>query len=86
MTENKQITNVFIISDSVGDTGDQVARAAAAQFLEAHLRFSCYPFTQTISLLDSILKKAEREKAMIFSTFVDPKLNQRTKAFCQEKI
>ncbi|MGO3286691.1 MAG: phosphoenolpyruvate synthase regulatory protein, partial [Pediococcus acidilactici] len=34
MTENKQITNVFIISDSVGDTGDQVARAAAAQFLE----------------------------------------------------
>ncbi|KAF0465140.1 pyruvate, phosphate dikinase/phosphoenolpyruvate synthase regulator [Pediococcus acidilactici] len=85
MTENKQITNVFIISDSVGDTGDQVARAAAAQFLDAHLRFSRYPFTQTISLLDSILKKAEREKAMIFSTFVDPKLNQRTKTFCQEK-
>lgn len=75
---------VFIISDSVGDTGDQVARAAAAQFPDATLHFSKYPFTQTQSLLDGILKKAHREHALVFSTFVNSELNQFAAQICKK--
>ncbi|KRN93191.1 pyruvate, water dikinase regulatory protein [Pediococcus stilesii] len=85
MANEKKVINVYVISDSVGDTGDQVARAAAAQFLEADFKFSRYPFTQTISLLDSILNKAVREDAMVFSTLVNPELNQFAKDFCNHK-
>jgi regulator of PEP synthase PpsR (kinase-PPPase family) len=85
MENKKNMINVFILSDSVGDTGDQVARAAAAQFLDAEFNFARYPFTHTISLLDSILNKATRENAMVFSTFVNPELNQYAKDFCQDK-
>jgi regulator of PEP synthase PpsR (kinase-PPPase family) len=85
MENEKNVINVFVISDSVGDTSDQVARAAAAQFLGAEFKFSRYPFTQTLSLLDSILNKAVREDAMVFSTFVNPELNQYAKEICDDK-
>lgn len=75
---------VYIISDSVGDTADQVAKAAAAQFPDTDIKFTKYPFTQTESLLEGILRKANKENAIVFSTFVNSKLNEFAKSICEE--
>ncbi|WP_412990235.1 pyruvate, water dikinase regulatory protein [Pediococcus siamensis] len=77
-------TKVFIISDSVGETASSVARAAAAQFPNENFEFDRYPFTQTTSLLDGILKRAHRQKAVVFSTFVNPELNKFAKEVCTQ--
>lgn len=77
-------TKVFIISDSVGETADSVAKAASAQFPNEKFEFDRYPFTQTTSLLDGILKRAKRQKAMVFSTFVNPELNKFAKDQCEQ--
>lgn len=84
MEKQKKSINIYILSDSVGDTGDQVAHAAAAQFLDVEFNFARHPFIHTISLLDSILNKAVREDAMVFSTFVNPELNQYAADFCNQ--
>lgn len=77
-------TKVFIISDSVGETANSVAKAASAQFPNEKFEFDRYPFTQTTSLLDGILKRAQRQKAVVFSTFVNPELNKFAKEQCEQ--
>ena len=85
MKTSKKTINIYIISDSVGDTADQLAHAAAAQFTEADFNFHRYPFTQTVSLLDSILNKAVKDNAMVFSTMVNPELSKSAKEFCDNR-
>lgn len=77
-------TKIFILSDSVGETAESVAKAAAAQFPSETFEFDRYPFTQTTSLLDGILKRAHRQQAMVFSTFVNPELNKFAKERCEQ--
>ncbi|WP_046871079.1 pyruvate, water dikinase regulatory protein [Pediococcus damnosus] len=77
-------TKVFVISDAVGETVGAVAKAASAQFPSEKFEFDRYPFTQTKSLLDGILKRAKRQNAIVFSTFVNPELNQFAKEQCEQ--
>lgn len=77
-------TKIFVISDSVGETAESVAKAASAQFPSEDFEFDRYPFTQTESLLDGILKRAKRQGAIVFSTFVNPALNQFAKSQCEQ--
>lgn len=76
--------NVFIISDAIGDTGEQLLKAASAQFPNLKVNYHKYPFTRTISILQGLLNKAKREQAIIFSSFVNPELNEFTKKICDE--
>ncbi|CAM2753477.1 pyruvate, water dikinase regulatory protein [Fructilactobacillus fructivorans] len=76
--------NAFIISDSSGATAMSIARTAVAQFPEANANFKRYPFIQTQSMLDGILKLAKEQDAIIFHTLVDPDLSKLVTAFAMD--
>lgn len=80
----KQTYNIFIISDSSGQTGTTIAKTAAAQFPEAYANISQYPFIQTKSILNGILKLAKENNAIIFHTLVNPELSDMVTQFSQD--
>ncbi|MER2088460.1 MAG: pyruvate, water dikinase regulatory protein [Sporosarcina sp.] len=78
---------LFIVSDSVGETADLVAKAAASQFrqgLETVLmkRFS---HIEEESQIDEIVYLAERENAIIVYTLVKSAMCQKLKVECEAK-
>ena len=72
---NDNAINVYIISDSLGETGNNLAQAAIVQFPKADFKVHRYPLIKTISILTGILHKAVRENAIIVHTFSDSKLS-----------
>ena len=53
------ITNIFVISDSVGETGLSLITAGTVQFPNSKFNIRRFPLTKTISLLQGILNKAK---------------------------
>ncbi|USS86595.1 kinase/pyrophosphorylase [Fructilactobacillus cliffordii] len=80
----KTTYNVFVISDSSGQTGTALAKTAAAQFPEAYANISQYPFIRTKSILTGILKLAKENQAIIFHTLVDSELSDMVTQFAEE--
>ena len=64
------ITNIFVISDSVGETGLSLITAGTVQFPNSKFNIRRFPLTKTISLLQGILNKAKRENAIILHTLL----------------
>lgn len=56
---------VYVISDSLGETGEAVARAAISQFETDNYDIVRYPRTKDIESLEKILKKAAYEDNVI---------------------
>lgn len=77
----KTLYNVFIISDSSGQTGTAIAKTAAAQFPEARANITQYPFIRTKSILTGILSLAKENNAIIFHTLVNPELSDMVNQF-----
>ncbi|ETO40880.1 ATP-, GTP-binding protein [Fructilactobacillus florum 8D] len=77
--------NIFIISDSSGQTGTNIAKTAIAQFPNAHAHLKQYPFIRTKSILTGILKLASEQQAIIFHTLVDPELSEMVTQFAQDQ-
>lgn len=72
---NDNAINVYIISDSLGETGNNLAQAAIVQFPKADFKVHRYPLIKTVSILTGILHKATRENAIIVHTFSDSELS-----------
>ncbi|WP_127582671.1 pyruvate, water dikinase regulatory protein [Paenibacillus koleovorans] len=72
MSNKKPI--VYVVSDSAGDTGEAVLRAAAIQFhpLTVEIRRASYIMDR--AGVDRVLEEANREKAVILFTLVIPEL------------
>ncbi|MHC9536228.1 kinase/pyrophosphorylase [Dellaglioa sp. BT-FLS60] len=75
---------LYIISDSIGNTGLTLANAFTAQFPDIDFEFQRHPFTRTLSLLSGLLKSAQRDDAVIVHTFVDPDLSDYVTQFSLE--
>ena len=66
------ILSVYIISDSLGETGEQVAKAAISQFELDDYEIKRFPYVLNLKLLSEILKEASNESnAVLFYTLVD---------------
>mgnify|MGYP003407613706 CR=1 FL=1 len=76
--------NLYIISDSVGGTANQLGQAAMTQFPDADIKVSAYPFIRGTDTLISILEKADIDNALVLHTFVDEELNKMAQVFCKE--
>jgi regulator of PEP synthase PpsR (kinase-PPPase family) len=63
---------VYVVSDSLGDTGEHVLRATLSQFEEAHVVIKRFPYIEHTSDLDRMLIQAELDEAMIIFTLVIP--------------
>lgn len=83
MSSHKTI-NLYIISDSVGGTANQLGQAAMTQFPDADIKVSAYPFIRGADTLISILEKAVSDNAVVLHTFVDENLNKAAQLFCKE--
>jgi len=73
--------NIFIVSDSSGETALTVAQTAISQFPTIKASYQRFPFIQTDSILDGILNLAKKQRAMIFHTLVNVKLSKRVREF-----
>lgn len=83
MSDNEKI-NIFVISDSIGETAYNLVQAATVQFPEVNFNIQQYPLVRTSSLLSGILKRAKRVNAIIVHTLVLKKLSEQIETFCQE--
>jgi regulator of PEP synthase PpsR (kinase-PPPase family) len=74
VTEQKAKPVVYVISDSAGETGEFVVRAAVTQFYPVSVDIRRVSFVEDKSSIDSVVKAAKANKAMIVFTLVIPEL------------
>ena len=77
--------NLVVLSDSTGDTGDQIARAALAQFDVTceNAKFHLFGHIRSIEHLNSTLNKClEMDNIIIYYSLVEESLIDSLKKFC----
>lgn len=62
---------MYIISDSLGETGEQVAKAAISQFDIDDYEIKRFPYVLNLKFLSEILEDAREKNSVIFYTLVD---------------
>lgn len=76
---------MFIVSDSLGETGELVARAAISQFKTDGYEIRRFPYVYEVEKLREILNEAsETEDAILIYTLVDKNLIQQIKNHVEE--
>ncbi|MCI5997912.1 MAG: kinase/pyrophosphorylase [Peptoniphilaceae bacterium] len=76
--------NIFLISDSTGETAEQLARAALAQFNNINYDFKRFSNIREFLNLSEILNNCkETENSILFYSLVDTSLLDYTKKFCE---
>ena len=71
---------IYALSDSLGETAERVARAAASQYDQENFDIIRVPYIRTEQQIDDIVKQAERDQAMICYTIISPTLRRKLKA------
>lgn len=75
--------NIYVLSDSLGDTGEQIARACVAQFDHPVYEIKKYPHIVE-KTVDNILQEAKEENAIILFSTVNKKIVEKIKLFSEE--
>ena len=76
--------NIFLISDSTGETAEQLARAALAQFNNIEYSLERFSHIREFSDLSEILNKCkETENSILFYSLVDAPLLDYVKKFSE---
>ncbi len=71
----KNSHNIYLISDSTGETLDRIFLALKAQFENFEYQINQFSFTRTETQIKKIIESAEKEKnAIILYTIVNSKL------------
>lgn len=78
------LINIFIISDSSGETALTIAKTTAAQFTNNNVKYQRFSFIQSQSTLSVILNLAKIKKAMVFFTLVNQDLSVKVKSYFRE--
>ncbi|WFA09355.1 pyruvate, water dikinase regulatory protein [Tissierella sp. Yu-01] len=77
---------IYIISDSLGETGEHVVKAAISQFDFDKYEIKKIPYIADInSLIDTLDNICEEDNCVIFYTLVDKELLQYVKEFVVDK-
>lgn len=75
----------YIISDSLGETGEQVARAVIGQFNLDNYEIRKYRYVMDLDFLKEILNESKNENAIIVYTLVDLSLVEYIAKFCENE-
>lgn len=67
---------IYVVSDSIGETAEFVAKAAVSQFNSGRAELIRFPYVQDQERLNEILDDAVQNKAVIAYTLVLPQLRQ----------
>lgn len=77
---------IYVISDSVGETAQQVTKAAMSQYsVNADYEIRRFPYVVEKSFLEDILKSAKSENAIVIYTLVEEELLTFTEDFCKNE-
>lgn len=77
---------VYVISDSVGETAQQVTKAAVSQFnINDNYEIRRFPYVVDSNFLLEVLTSAKNENAIIVYTLVDEKLLNTAKEYCESE-
>lgn len=71
---NSQTPVVYIMSDSIGETGELVVKAAISQFTGANIEIERKPYLKSTAQIDAILDKAAVNHSAVMYTLVRPDL------------
>lgn len=86
MSEMRDYT-IYLLSDSLGETAQYVARAAANQFPDVSFHYKPIPFVEDIDYLAQVLDKIDTEKSILMYTLVVKELSDFIRDYCiQRKI
>lgn len=67
---------IYACSDSLGDTAERVARAAACQYNKEKFEIVRVPYIRSEQQIEDLVKKAEANNAMICYTIISPVLRR----------
>ena len=77
---------VYVISDSVGETAQQVTKAALSQFsIDNEYEIRRFPYVADEKFLMEVLESGKNEEAVIVYTLVSENLLNITKEFCEKE-
>lgn len=74
--------NLYIMSDSVGETAQYVAKAAARQFTTTKFSYKHIPFVDDKAYLTEVLKKVHPEDSILIYTMVVPEMREFIADYC----
>ncbi|MDD4504250.1 MAG: kinase/pyrophosphorylase [Clostridiaceae bacterium] len=77
MDKNRAV--IFVISDSIGETAEQVAKAASAQYPECEIRIRWIPYVTEIESIQEVISEAKDLDSIIMFTLVVPELRKYLK-------
>ncbi len=75
---------VYILSDSIGETGEQVAKAAAAQFKDVDYVLKRFPYISEKEQIENIIERASNFKSIVIFTTVIDELKQMIIIECEK--
>lgn len=84
MSEMRDYT-IYLLSDSLGETAQYVARAAANQFPEVSFHYKPIPFVEDIDYLAQVLDKIDTEKSILMYTLVVKELSDFIRDYCMQR-
>lgn len=70
---------IYALSDSLGETAERVARAAASQYNQEEFDIIRVPYIRSEQQIEDIVQQAERDNAMICYTIISPVLRRKLK-------
>ena len=76
---------VYVLSDSVGETAEQVARAAAEQYKDRDYDIKKYPYVENKIKIDKIMEDLNPENSIFVYTIVNHEISKYLREKCEEK-
>lgn len=83
MPKNPEVI-LYIVSDSAGDTGEYVIRAAVAQFHPIYADIRRAPFISDVEVLKRVIEQAAAQQAIVLYTLVIPQLRSAMLSLAEE--
>lgn len=80
--EDNSILHYYILSDSIGETAQKVAKASLVQFPNVTTVLHKYTFISNQETLHSILEDASEHDGLLFMTIVDANLAKYAEKYC----
>ena len=67
---------IYVLSDSIGETAEQVARAAAAQFRISKEQIKRIPYINSKDAIDNVINEVKEYNSIIMYTIIMPELKE----------
>lgn len=75
---------IYVVSDSLGETAELVAKSARIQFNSSISDIKRYPFILEVDQVDEILEEASHHNSIVIYTLVNPEIKEHMVKVCEK--